>query len=234
MSVFKFKQFDIIQQQSAMKVGTDAMVFGALAEFEGKGKALDIGTGTGVLSLMLAQRFPELEIDALEIEEAAFAEARKNVSNSRFSEQVRVLKGDFTTYAFDGKYELIFSNPPYFENAFLSGKEQKNLARHTDSLDFTLLFEKAARLLTDTGEFQLILPYSTREQIIQIASQNALSLRKLITINGKEKQPVRCVFFFSKSFTGLVREQELTIRTADGNYTGEYKGLTRDFHYKTL
>ena len=216
-----------------MKVGTDAMLFGSLAEFEGKGRALDIGTGTGVLSLMLAQRFPELEIDALEIDLPAFEEAQSNVENSPFSGRIRVLPGDFTQYPFPGKYELIFSNPPYFEKAFLSGNEQKDRARHTQSLDFSVLFQKAASLLSDSGEFQLILPHSTREQIIALASGHHLFLRKVITIFGKEKQAVRCIFFFSKSGNSSL-EENLTVRENDGDYTQAYKNLTREFHYNSL
>lgn len=234
MPVFKFKQFDIIQKQSAMKVGTDAMVFGALAEFEGEGKALDVGTGTGVLSLMIAQRFPGLLIDAIEIDDDAFEEAQQNVFNSPFSQQINVIRGDFTQHGFEGSYDLIFSNPPYFENAFLSGKAKKNMARHTDSLDFRILCEKASRLLHPEGELQLILPHDTRAQITQIALQNELFLRKAITVNGKENQPVRCIFFFSKIQVNPVEEQVFTVRNADGSYTEEYKQLTLDFHYIAL
>lgn len=234
MPVFKFKQFDIIQEQSAMKVGTDAMLFGALTEFEGEGKALDIGIGTGVLSLMIAQRFPGLLIDAIEIDDDAFEEAQQNVFNSPFSQQINVMRGDFTQHGFEGSYDLIFSNPPYFENAFLSGKAKKNLARHTDSLDFRILFEKTCRLLNPDGEFQLILPHESREHITQTASQNGLFLRKAITVNGKEKQPVRCILFFTKKPVSTPEEQLFTVRNADGSYTEEYKQLTVDFHFNAL
>ncbi|MCE3295025.1 MAG: methyltransferase small [Crocinitomicaceae bacterium] len=217
-----------------MKVGTDALVFGALAEFNSHGKALDIGTGTGVLSLMLAQRFPGLLIDAIEIDEEAFDEAQQNVENSPFSAVIKVFRGDFTQHGFEGSYDLIFSNPPYFEKAFLSGKKQKNLARHTNSLDFRILFEKTSRLLNPDGEFQLILPHEIREQITQTASQNGLFPRKVITVNGKEQQPVRSIFFFSKSAAETVQEDQLTIRNADGSYTEEYKALTIDFHFNAL
>ncbi|MGV3630925.1 MAG: tRNA1(Val) (adenine(37)-N6)-methyltransferase [Bacteroidota bacterium] len=223
-----------MQQQSAMKVGTDAMLFGVLAEFAGAGKALDVGTGTGVLSLMLAQRFPQLVIDAIEIDEEACEEAQQNIANSPFSERINAVRGDFTQHGFEGSYDLIFSNPPYFEKAFLSAKAKKNIARHTDSLDFRILFEKASRLLHPAGEFQLILPYEIRPQITRTALQNGLYLRKVITINGKENQAVRCIFFFSKTPAQQVEEHEITIRKEDGDYTDEYKELTREFHFNSL
>lgn len=216
-----------------MKVGTDTMLLGALAEAGKKRKALDIGTGTGVLSLMLAQRFPEIQIDALEIDEAACEEARQNVRNSCFSTQIEVFQGDFTLFEFPGRYDLVISNPPYFEKASLSAHEQKNRARHTQSLGLNLLFEKTSRLLTDSGEFQLILPFGKREQILELAAKNNLFPRKIITLNGKEKQPVRCIFYFSHKREKL-REEEFTIRNADGSYTDSYKSLTADYHFKTL
>ena len=178
MSIFKFKYFEINQTNSAMKIGTDSMVFGSLIDVEGKTNALDIGTGTGVLSLMTAQRNPKLIISAVEIEANAFEEAKMNFNKSPFQYQLNALHVDFLNFIPDFKFDLIFSNPPYFENASKSFNLTKNLARHDDSLPLNKLFEKASNLLTEKGHFWVILPNLS----FDIALKVDLQIKALIVV----------------------------------------------------
>jgi tRNA1Val (adenine37-N6)-methyltransferase len=233
MSIFKFKHFEVNQSNSAMKIGTDSMVFGSLIDVEGKSNALDIGTGTGVLSLMTAQRNPSLKITAIEIEADAFDEAKINFDNSSFKPQLTAFHVDFLNFSPDSKFDLIFSNPPYFENASKSSSLQKNLARHDDSLPLNVLFEKVAVHLTENGLFWVILPNLTFDTYSEFASKIGLHLVKQIEIFGKENQLVRKIGAFSKINKSLDYSR-LIIRKNDGNYTDEYKKLTIDYHFNVL
>lgn len=233
MSIFKFKHFEVNQSNSAMKIGTDSMVFGSLIDVEGKSNALDIGTGTGVLSLMTAQRNPSLKITAIEIEADAFDEAKINFENSSFQPQLTAFHVDFLDFSPDSKFDLIFSNPPYFENASKSSSLQKNLARHDDSLPLNVLFEKVAVHLTENGLFWVILPNLTFDTYSEFASKFGLHLVKQIEIFGKENQLVRKIGVFSKTQTSP-KFDRLTIRKMDGNYTDEYKKLTFEYHFNKL
>jgi tRNA1Val (adenine37-N6)-methyltransferase len=233
MSIFKFKHFEVNQTNSAMKIGTDSMVFGSLIDVEGKTNALDIGTGTGVLSLMTAQRNPNLKITAVEIEADAFDEAKINFDNSSFKPQLTAFHVDFLNFSPDSKFDLIFSNPPYFENASKSSSQQKNLARHDDSLPLNVLFEKVAVHLTENGLFWVILPNLTFDTYSEFASKIGLHLFKQIEIFGKENQLVRKIGAFSKINKSLDHSR-LIIRKNDGNYTDEYKELTIDYHFNVL
>lgn len=233
MSIFKFKYFEVNQTNSAMKIGTDSMVFGSMIDVEGKSNALDIGTGTGVLSLMTAQRNNQLKITAIEIETNAFKEAKMNFKTSKFESQLTALHIDFLDYHPETKFDLIFSNPPYFENASKSLIQEKNLARHDDSLPLELLFKKVANHLTEDGLFWLILPDLTFDTYSEFASKIGLHLVKQIEIFGKENQLVRTIGAFSKTQTSP-KFDRLTIRKMDGNYTDEYKKLTIYYHFNVL
>lgn len=233
MSIFKFKHFEVNQTNSAMKTGTDAMVFGSLIDVEDKLNALDIGTGTGVLSLMAAQRNPKLKITAIEIEANAFQEAKLNFDASPFQNQLTALHIDFLEFNSDVKFDLIFSNPPYFENASKSLNPTKNLARHDDSLPLNKIFEKASDLLTEKGVFWIILPDLTFDNYLDFAMDQGLYLIKQIGIFGKENQLVRKIGAFSKA-NQEPEISRLIIRKSDGNYTEDYKKMTSEYHFNQL
>jgi len=229
MSVFRFKEFSIIQDRSAMKVGTDAMLLGAFIESNQKGKCLEIGTGTGVISLMMAQRSPELSITALDIDLESIQEAIYNFESSPWSDRIEGVLSDFLEYSNSQTYDLIVTNPPYFENGLLNESNRKASSRHEASLPLIDLFKKSSFLLTETGVFALILPYQSAAKWIQKASEINLNCFKEITIFGKPNLPKRSVLFFSKK----EREKmiiELVIRDVDNSYTEEYKNLTKEFH----
>lgn len=232
MSIFKFRQFDVKQADSAMKIGTDAMIFGALIETRGKKQALDIGTGTGVLSLMAAQQNPQLQVTAIEIEANAAREARHNFENSPFRDRLKVLHQDFLTLE-NQSFDLIFSNPPYFGNAYKSGVQERDFARHDDVLPLGKLFQRISELLSDDGHCWLILPHLTMDQYAIEAVSLGLFLQKEVSVFGKKDQLVRKISCFSKTQKEPVYET-LVVRNADGSYTEQYKELTREFHWNVL
>lgn len=233
MSIFKFKQFEVNQANSAMKIGTDAMIFGALIQSADKKHALDIGTGTGVLSLMLAQNNPSIQIKAIEIEESAFTEAKNNFDNSPFKNQLEAIHCDINLFDSDEKFDLIFTNPPYFENSSKSVSDQRNLARHTDTLSLKDLALKASKLITDDGDIWIILPLDQMHLIAQHLWDLNFFTNHEILIYGKENQPVRQIFTFSRT-EKTKNKQELIIRNPDNQYTESYKELTIDFHFNKL
>lgn len=233
MSVFRFKQFNINQAGSAMKIGTDAMILGAFIAVEGKSFALDIGTGTGVLSLMAAQRSADLKILAIDIEAGAAAEATENFRNSPFHVQIEAKHIDFLQLDAVNRFDLIFSNPPYFERSSKSGISNRDLARHDDSLLLQSLFRKTTELLTENGHFWLILPHATMDQYLPEAISNGLFPSLEIQIFGKPDQLVRKIVSFSKQEC-QTEQKALIVRNSDGTYTKAYKQLTEAYHFNQL
>jgi tRNA1Val (adenine37-N6)-methyltransferase len=229
MSVFRFKEFSIIQDRSAMKVGTDAMLLGSFIEPNQKGNCLEIGTGTGVISLMIAQRSSELKITALDIDSESIEEANQNFNNSPWKDRVEGVLGDFLEYSTSQKYDLIVSNPPYFENGLLNESKRKASSRHEASLPLIDLFQKSCFHLTEKGMFVLILPSQSASKWTDKALEMNLNCFKEITVFGKTNLPKRSILFFSKENKESMNE-ELIIRNLDNTYTEEYKKLTLDFH----
>ena len=183
---FAFKQFIIKQDKCAMKVGTDAVLLGAWIIPNGSKHILDIGTGTGVISLMLAQK-TVAQIDAIDIEEEAFIQAKQNVSESKFSKQIHVIHSSFQEYAKTAvkKYNLIVTNPPYFEQSLKSSDEQRSHARHADVLPFEELLDGVLKLLDEKGKFCLILPTLEAVKFRTLAEKKGLNLSKLLRVKSR-------------------------------------------------
>lgn len=229
MSNFRFKEFSIIQDRSAMKIGTDAMILGSLIDVDLEGKCLEIGTGTGVISLMLLQRSPELFITAIDIDLESSEEAIQNFSNSPWSSRVEGKQCDFLKYNSDFKFDVIVTNPPYFENGLLNISKRKATTRHEDSLPLINLFDKSSRLLSEKGIFWLILPFESATKWKNKSKEFNLFCKNEITIFGKPNLPKRTVLCFCKEEAVCIHK-DLTIRNNDNSYTNEYKELTFDFH----
>lgn len=233
MSVFKFKHFNVSQIKTAMKIGTDALIFGSTITAESSKTALDIGTGTGVLALMLAQRNNLLKIDALEINENAYEEACENIQQSPFFEKIKVIHADFKTYSFSNKYDLIFSNPPYFEKSTKSENSNRNQARHSDTLPLETLFQRSKELLTNNGRFCVILPNITIDSYITLCEEIGLFLTKEILIYGRPNKLSRKIVEFERVKKPKIQES-ITLRNEEGKYTQEYIKLTQEFHDRDL
>ena len=229
MSVFRFKEFSVIQDRSAMKVGTDAMLLGSFIQPNQKGNCLEIGTGTGVISLMIAQRSSEIKITALDIDFESLEEAIQNFQNSPWKDRIEGVLGDFLDFSTIEKFDLIVSNPPYFENGLLNESKRKASTRHEASLPLINLFQKSKELLTENGVFVLIIPSPSAQKWIDNTLKINLFCFKEITVYGKPNLPKRSILFFSKENKEIMNE-ELIIRNLDNKYTEEYKKLTIDFH----
>lgn len=229
---FQFKQFLINQDQCAMKVGTDSVLLGCLVTINNAVNCLDIGTGTGILSLMLAQRNNELQIDAIEIDEQAFMQAKNNFSSSKFSHQIQAHCCALQSFVSLKKYDLIISNPPYFigKNNFSIANIQRAKARHDNDLSFEDLIHSVIKLLSETGTFTLILPIAEAITFKELALQKGLFLNKETFIKPKpSKEPNRMIMEFS-----LLQEEKITaefiVYNDDNSQTESYKNLTSEFY----
>lgn len=233
MSTFHFKQFTIQQSNSALKVGTDAMLLGAFLDENTSESILDIGTGTGVLSLMAKQKNPKAIVTAIDIDDNSLIDCVHNFKNSKWKEELICLKKDFNDLDTTTKYDSIICNPPFYENSLLSNFKKNNVAKHT--IDFSLenLFSKVQSLLTPNGQFWVILPSTTSDKWKMYATTKKLFASKEIVLFGKENNPKRIIFRFELIDKAL-EKTSLIIRNQDNSYTKEYIELTKEFHNKTI
>lgn len=231
MSVFKFKEFNIRQDRSALKVGTDAMILGSLISRNLGGKALDIGAGTGVLSLMVAQMSSAIHVTGVEIDTNSHADCKENFESSIFNSRLKAVIGDYKEV--QGEYDLIFCNPPFYLNGQISESDKINQAKHSDHAFVLELFSYVRYHLKSNGEFWCIYPYEHRHLIMEIALNHDLNLSVDYLVNSKEGVNSRSVMCFTKAKSNL-QAGILTIRHSDGTYTEQYKGLTKEFHGKAL
>jgi tRNA1Val (adenine37-N6)-methyltransferase len=214
-----------------MKVSTDACIFGAYIQARPTdSNALDIGTGTGLLSLMVAQRFAHLHIDALEIDADAFAQATTNCTQSKFSNQIQVIQGDLKKFVAAKKYELIFSNPPFFENDIITTNAATNLAKHSTELSLEQLFDYASKLLHGNGVFTIIIPLHRCQDAIAFAGKNNLHLHQQLNIQHNAKKPVtKVVLTFGFVKTELIVDA-LIIKDGTNNYTSAMQQLMQEYY----
>lgn len=227
---FHFKEFSIYHDRCAMKVGTDAVVLGAWAMHHKTDEMLDIGSGTGILALMLAQRFPKATIEAIEIEENAVEQAKDNIKDSKWSERIAIHHSSLQDYNTNKKYDLIISNPPYFNNHHFAKGDERSQARHTSTLSFDDLLKYTTKLLSDEGSFQVILPYAETELFIQKARINGLVPTRHTRIAHCEgKNFKRSLLAFQKKEAPMV-ESELYIKDFQSRFTDEYRALTAAFY----
>jgi tRNA1Val (adenine37-N6)-methyltransferase len=230
---FFFKQFVIHQDKCAMKVGTDSLLLGAWAEGNDTRsfpeRILDIGTGTGILALMMAQRFPLAKIDAVEVDNNSYLQAFENVNGSNFKQHIRLHHTAFQEFKGEFLFDLIITNPPYFVNAYKSGVPARNMARHNDSLTFEELIENVLRLLKPHGTLHLILPIQEGAYFIKLAEANSLyCYKKCEVVMRRSKPPKRWLLAFSRTYQ-MPSETTLVIQDAHEVYTSEYRALAKDF-----
>ena len=215
-----------------MKINTDGVLLAAMAEVDGKKTILDIGTGTGVIALMIAQRNELALIDALEIDAQATQTAAENFKNSKFHNRIKAHHQSFQDYfKVNGNclYDLIISNPPFFLNALKSKEEKKNLARHTNGAFFTELMGCAFKHLTPTGTLQIIVPTQIEQLISEIANANQLQLHSKISINSFENsEPIRSILGFGKNNLPF-KGQYFHIYAQQGIYSDDYQTALKDF-----
>jgi len=224
---FKFKQFEIQQSKSVFRVGTDGVLLGALASVNEAFKVLEVGTGTGLISLMLAQRIPEAEFLGIDINEEAAELTKANFENSPFKLRLTNILQDFKSFQTGDKFDLIVSNPPYFE---VSDSEKDKIARQTVELNFRQLISKAAELLSENGVFSVIIPVEAGVDFIEMARENRLFLIKRINIKGIETSPVKRLVLEFSSVEKDPEVLEFVIEKSPRKYSDQYLELTKEFH----
>ncbi len=226
---FAFKQFTIYQDKCAMKVCTDACIFGAVLPKMNNGKALDIGTGTGLLSLMFAQKNTSCNIDTIEIENDAFEQAKNNIASSIFNHRINIINGDIRCYSSENKYQLIFCNPPFYENDLKSNNDAKNIAMHTSLLSYDSLMNAVVNLLDIDGTFAILIPYKLERQIIDNAFSSGLFANSIIRLQQTENHSYfRSIIFFNKQIN-TVKESALIIKIQN-EYSKEFIELLKDYY----
>lgn len=228
-STFQFKKFTVAQDRCAMKVGTDGVLLGAWAGAVDGDSVLDIGCGTGLISLMMAQRFPASRVTGVEVEPEAALQANENVANSPFADRVSILQGDVREL--EGSFQTIVCNPPFYSESLVSPCEGRMLARSTQSLSFAQLWESVARLLLSHGLFNVIIPASERIAFHALALEHGFSLLRSCTVQTvATKAPKRVMLCYQRGACTPLPPQHLVLQQADGRRSPELSRLTADFY----
>ena len=230
---FQFKTFTVYHERCAMKVTTDACLFGAwVAKHVGNAKpaskALDIGTGTGLLSLMIVQKH-DISVDAIEIEPEAAKQAGENIAASSYASNIQVHHSDIMQWV-QSPYDIIFSNPPFYENELKSPLSNKNIAHHNDSLTLEVLLKVIQEKLKEGGNFYILLPYKReKESMALMASFKLFVHRKVLVYPSVQHMPIRILLKGGKQDLPMI-EESLFIRERDGNYTDTFTELLKDYY----
>ena len=230
--IFRFKQFAVAQEQTAMKVGTDGVLLGSWGDLNTAKNILDIGTGTGLIALMCAQKQPLANIDAIEIDPSAARQAVENFSDSKWSDRLRLIQTDFKLFVPQKQYDVIISNPPYFDEKTLNLNKQRNLARHNQQLSLETLISRAKKILKADGNIQLILPADKLNDLKHICQQEQLYLNKICYVKGHVNANVKRILVKISGIATFSKEKYLIIEHARHQYTEDYIRLTRDFYLK--
>ena len=230
--IFNFKQFAVKHEKSTMKVGTDAVLLGAWVKTIGTQRVLDIGTGCGIITLMLAQRNEQANVIGIDIDLASVEEATENAKNSPWYARIAFENTSLQSYHPTALFDLIVSNPPFFQSGTTSPVASRKSARHTVELSFTALLNNAQRLLTSYGNFSVILPESAQNKFVAEANKFDLYLNKITYFKPlTTKKPERVLMNFCRNKT-VLEKSTLIHYQENGDWTEEYIGLTKDFYLK--
>jgi tRNA1Val (adenine37-N6)-methyltransferase len=229
---FKFKQFKIVQEKSAMKVGTDGVLLGAWVNTNKARSILDLGTGTGLIALMIAQRC-NATVTAIEIEKAAYEEACFNFSQSTWNNRINPVFSSFQKFSSGiiEKFDLIVSNPPFFENDLRATEKNRSVARHNDLLSYNDLLKNSTSILSDSGRLSVIIHSKKAEKFINLAAEYNLFVSRQTKVRPNPEKPFhRYLLEFSKKKTEIISD-ELTIEfKIHHQFTSEFKKLTKDYY----
>lgn len=232
---FQFKEFTVQQDRCAMKIGTDGVLLGAWASLNHfPNSILDIGTGTGVIALQLAQRSSAELVDALEIDDDAYEQAMSNFETSPWGDRLFCYHAGFNEFTkeIDDKYELIVSNPPFYSENYKSNNKKRDMARFEDALPFEHLLAGSAKLLSKNGKACFIIPFAEEKKFLQLANQVHLYPNLITRVKGTPLSEIKRSLL-ELSFTDChTRVEELIIETSRHQYTDEYIELTKDFYLK--
>jgi len=237
-SYFQFKQFTIHQDRCAMKVTTDACLFGAWAagivSSQGLGvkNILDIGTGTGLLSLMLAQQC-NASIDTIEVDKDTFEQAGENIAASLWADRIKVFQGDARAFRFPVQYDIIISNPPFYEKELMSYNTKKNLAHHNEGLHLPELLVIIKKNIQPDGSFYLLMPYKRKEEIRKLFIETDLSIQQLTFLRQSADHNYFRIMLAGKLKTEKQAEtmiDEISIKDKEGQYTPFFVKLLKDYY----
>ena len=232
---FQFKQFSVAQDRCAMKVGTDAVLLGAWSALDHMPNTiLDIGSGTGILALIMAQRSTAELIDALEIDADAYEQCVHNFETSDWGDRLFCYHASLDEFVdeIEDNYDLIISNPPFYTDHFKSRNEARNKARFEDALPFEELLTSVSKLLSVTGQLNVIIPFSEEINFISLAKNVDLYPIRILRVRGLEESPVKRSLISFTFQENKIEVSELTIEITRHHYTQEYINLTKDFYLK--
>ena len=232
---FQFKEFSIEQDRCAMKIGTDGILIGAWTSIQDQYSILDIGAGTGILALMLAQRSDAEQIDALEIDEDAYEQCVENFENSPWADRLfsyHAALDEFVEEMKDEKYDLIISNPPFHSTGSSEDRSSREVARFQDALPFEELVWGVASLLSENGNFSLIIPKEEEENFIRLASEQKLFPNKITDVKGTSSSKVKRSLISFSFHRSEIKKSELILEESRHEYTPEYQKMVAPFYLK--
>jgi len=236
LSIFQFKKFSVNQDRCAMKVGTDGVLLGAWCPIDNNPfSVLDIGAGTGILSLLLAQRSNVSQIDAIEIDEDAYEQCVENFESSPWGDRLFCFHASLDEFIDEpeDQYDIIISNPPFYSEDYKTGSEKRDLARFQEAMPFEDLIEAADLLLSENGIFSIIIPFAEEEKFINLCAQVELYPIKITRVKGMPSTEIkRSLMAFKRYELSVLTADELIIETARHQYTEDYIALTKDFYLK--
>ena len=229
--MFRFKQFAIRQENAAMKVGTDGALLGAWSDVSKANNILDIGTGTAIIAMMVAQRNSTAAITAIEIDEKALIDANFNVENCPWNNRIKIIQSSLQEFTPTLKFDSIISNPPFFENSLKSNSRSKIKARHTDSLHYSDILNFASIHLSNIGVLHLILPVENAEKCIETAIEDGFYLKRICKVHPvPNKNAHRFVFELTKTATPTITESLIIETGKRHDYSQHYIALTKAFY----
>ena len=228
---FEFKQFRIEQSKAAMKVGTDGVILGAWTSVDNTSLVLDVGTGTGLIALMLAQR-SNAAIDAIEIDDDAYCDAKFNFEQSPWKERLRIFHSDFNTFSKEHMqlYDLIVCNPPFFIDSLKTSDPQLAIARHNGSMNFDQLIQGSVKLLKNTGRLAVIIPSESFDEFRETARLQGFYLHQHCNIRPKPGKLIKRVLLELSLIPGYSETTEILIQNASGEVTDQFKELTGAYY----
>lgn len=227
---FRFKQFEVKQEMAAMPVTTDACIFGAVIDLKDAEQVIDIGTGTGLLALMLAQRFDKARITGIELDLQSAAEAQGNFDDSPWSNRLACKTGDFREMAFDNRYDVLVCNPPFFRGQLQSNDARKRQARHTVTLDYAQLLEKSLPLLHESSQIWLLIPNLHLQEMLDCAALHSLHLLHNIQIRSFAHSHPHVNILGMGLQQHALQQSTITIYAGQGQYTAEVQTLMQAYY----
>lgn len=232
---FQFKQFSVNQNQCAMKIGTDSVLLGAWTSIEKNPfSILDIGAGTGILSLMLAQRSNAQMIEALEIDDSAYEQCVDNFEQSSWNDRLFCYHASLEEFAeeIEDQYDLIICNPPFYSETYKTQNSQRDLARFQDAMPFLHLLESVSTLLSEHGLFSVVIPFSEETEFFVLASKVGLFPNRITHVKGSPSSNIKRSLIELSYQNSQIESSELIIETSRHQYTQDYINLTKDFYLK--